>query len=47
MVTLSGADLGGNEVNGADWAIGEERAIEGLIYRRISDDQAVYVGPAS
>jgi hypothetical protein len=47
MVTLSGADLGGNEVSGADWAIGGERTFDGLVYRRISDDQAVYVGPAS
>lgn len=46
IVTLSGADLGGSEVDGTGWAIGEERAFSGLLYRRISADQAIYVGAA-
>lgn len=46
MVTLSGGALGGDQVPGNGWAIGEEHVYDGLIYRRVSDDQAVYVGEA-
>ena len=46
MVTRSGGALGGEVMPGNGWAIDEEHAYEGLIYRRVSDDQAVYVGPA-
>jgi hypothetical protein len=44
MVNLSAGELGGTVVDGTGWDIGEEMVIEGLIYRRISEDQAVYCG---
>lgn len=44
MVSLSAGELGGTVVDGAGWAIGTERAFDGLIYRRISEDQAVFCG---
>jgi hypothetical protein len=46
IVTLSGADLGGTEVDGSGWEIGTEREFSGLLYRRISAGQAIYVGAA-
>lgn len=46
MVTLSGGNLGGQEVDGSGWEVGEERQFSGLVYRRVSDTQAIYVGEA-
>ena len=46
MVTLSGGDLGGEQVPGHGWVVGEEHTLEGLIYRREPDDLAVYTGVA-
>ncbi len=44
MVNLSAGDLGGAVVDGAGWNIGTEKVIDGLRYRRISEDQAVFCG---
>jgi hypothetical protein len=44
MVNLSGGELGGTVVDGAGWALETERTFDGLIYRRISEDQAVFCG---
>ena len=44
MVNLSGGDLGGTVVDGAEWVIGTEKVFDGLRYRRISADQAVFSG---
>lgn len=44
MVHLSAGELGGTVVDGDGWDIGTEREFTGLIYRRISDDQAVFSG---
>lgn len=44
IVILSGADLGGTEVDGTGWDLNTERDFSGLLYRRISLDQAIYVG---
>lgn len=44
MVNLSAGELGGTLVDGTDWEIETERAFSGLIYRRISEDQAVFCG---
>ena len=44
MVNLSAGELGGTVVDGDGWAIGTERTFSGLIYRRISEDQAVFCG---
>lgn len=46
MLTLSGGEDGGLEVDATGWAIGEERTINGAIYRRASDEQAIFVGAA-
>jgi hypothetical protein len=46
MVTLSGGDWGGREVDGQAWAIDGVLAIDGLLYRRVPGDQAVYIGVA-
>lgn len=46
MITLSGGDLGGTQYDATGWEINSEKTIEGLIYRRISVDQAVFVGTA-
>jgi len=47
MVNLSAGELGGTVVDGDGWAVGEETVIEGLIYRRIDEEQAVYCGIAN
>lgn len=45
MIELSGGDLGGGLEPDTAWEIGEEKAFEGgLIYRRVSETQAVFVG---
>ncbi len=44
MINLSGGELGGTVVDGAGWDIGTEKVIDGLRYRRISEDQAVFCG---
>ena len=46
MLTLSGGDEGGSEVDGAGWPIGDEKVINGAVYRRVSEDQAVFAGLA-
>lgn len=43
-IILSGGDLGGTEVDGAGWAIGEDRVFDGLVYCRVSETQAVFSG---
>jgi hypothetical protein len=45
MVTLSGGQHGGDEVDGTGWANGDVRDISGFLYRR-EGDQAVFVGMA-
>lgn len=46
MITLSGGDLGGTQVDAADWAVGAEKTFEGgYIYRR-DGDMAVFCGMA-
>lgn len=47
MVSLSGGDLGGTQIDGVDWDVGQLKEISGLLYRRIDEIQAVYVGPAA
>ncbi len=45
-VTLSGGDLGGTVVT--DWPEGQEEVtIDGFVYRKVSETQAVLVGPAT
>ena len=44
MVNLSAGDLGGAVVDGAGWDIGIEKVFDGLRYRRISEDHAVFCG---
>jgi hypothetical protein len=44
MVTLSGGTLGGSRVDGAAWEIGDALAIDGELYRRVDEEQAVYCG---
>ena len=44
MVNLSAGELGGTIVDGDGWAIETERTFDGLIYRRINEDQAVFCG---
>jgi len=44
MVTLSGGDLSGQEVDGTGWAIGAEQSFGAYRYKRISETLAVYVG---
>jgi len=44
MVNLSAGELGGTVVDGTGWEIGTERVFSGFIYRRIDEDQAVFVG---
>jgi len=44
MISLSGGDLGGQEVDGANWAIGDEKQFGAYRYKRISETLAVYVG---
>ena len=46
MLILSGGNEGGSEVDGAGWAIGDDRVINGAVYRRVSEDQAVFAGLA-
>ena len=46
MVNLSGGNEGGNLVDGTGWSIGSEMTFNGSIYRRIADDQAIFVGMA-
>lgn len=46
MLILSGGENGGLEVDATGWTIGEERQINGAIYRRASDEQAIFVGAA-
>lgn len=46
MLTLSGGEDGGLEVDATGWAIGELRTINGAIYRRATDEQAIFVGVA-
>lgn len=43
-IVLSGGDLGGSERDAKGWAIGEDRAFDGLVYRRVSETQAVLAG---
>ena len=44
MVNLSAGELGGTVVDGADWELETEKVFDGLRYRRISEDQAVFCG---
>lgn len=44
MVTLSGGDLGGQEVDGTGWLIDAEQSFGAYRYKRVSETQAVYVG---
>lgn len=46
MLTLSGGDLGGQEYDATGWDIDTEKTISGYIYRRISVNQAIFVGMA-
>ncbi len=44
VVTLSGGDLGGQDIF---WPEGEDTlVVQGCIYRKVSDTQAVFVGVA-
>jgi len=43
MVTLNGGDLGGTEVDGEGWPVGDVRVFSGLRYRR-DGDTAVFIG---
>jgi hypothetical protein len=45
MVSLSGGEHGGQEVDGTGWADGEVRDFSGWLYRR-QGDQAVFIGMA-
>ena len=45
MVTLSGGNGGGMEADGSTWAIGDTLIVNGEVYRRIDEAQAVYIGP--
>jgi hypothetical protein len=46
MVTLSGGPLGGQQIDGTDWAVGETRQVEAFAYRREDETVAVFVGVA-
>lgn len=46
MITLSGGEFGGVEVDSTGWEIGETRDFGGWVYKRIDETQAVYVGAA-
>lgn len=47
MVTLSGGNLGGSQVDGTGWIVGDEQVFDGHRYRRIDDTTAVFVGSVS
>lgn len=44
MVTLSGGDMGGEVVDGTGWPINEIKEFGTLMYRRVSETQAVFAG---
>ena len=47
MVTLSGGDLGGSQVDGTGWAVDAKKTItqdgKTYVYRRVVGDQAVFL----
>lgn len=43
MITLSGGDLGGTQVDGSSWAVGAEQVIQGYRYRNVDGQIAVFV----
>ena len=45
-VVLIGGGMGGAVVPGDGWAIGDAKEINGCLYRRDTDNQAVFVGMA-